>query len=944
MPDGQFDYDVFISYSHENEDWVHQWLLPRLKKAGLCTCIDMEDFAVGAPSLTEMERAVVQSAKTLLVLTPEYLASEWTEFENILTQTLDPAARQRRVIPLLLEDCDRPPRIAMLTYADFRPEGRREKELGRVVAAIKGERVAARGAGKTDSGLVPLPPLPHFAHPYPLQEHFTGRVRYRKMLTQWLVGGDCPVFCVTAIGGTGKSALSWAWVQRDVLGNQLPGAAADRPEDAAACCVPEDSRPEGILWWSFYERQSTFGAFLNEALAYTTGGQVNPADIPSDYDKARTLLNLLRQRRILLVLDGFERQLRAYARLDAAYQGDAVTEDDRANFRSCADPHAARFLQEAAALPLRSRLLLTSRLFPACLGGMGGCKHEDLTDMQPEEAVAFLDAYRIKGTRAEKEEACRPYGYHPFSLRLLAGLIVKDKQDPRDIRAAKRHPIVPELKGKERHHILTVSYDTLEKEKQTLLSQMAAFRSPMAYDAIAHLNPYKTGEEFDVALQELIDRGLLLHDLEENRYDLHPVVRQYAYERLTDREREGTHTRLRDYFSAVPQPEKAEKLENLAPTIELYHHTVGAGRYDDAARLLRDRLGDPLFYRFGAYFTYIELLRALFPEGEDKPPRLATERTQSWTCTALANSYSLSGHPRRAEAIQAMGNGLDEKAADRLNLAIGLSNLATTQRSLGQLAAAEQNLHRRIALCREIDDEWREATGHLELCCLLSHEAAFDRAAAEADTALAAFTKVGDTQGQGIVWAYRALRALLMGDPTAAPDAARRARELAYQQARSGKPNQRDLTRAEWLQGAGLVALAASKEAKRTQHLNEAEDQLTEALTRCRRINLVELEPDILLAWAKWHHLKGDAAQARKDAEEALTVADRCEYRLAQADCHNFLAAFSQHEGDTKAAIEHARTAYERAWCDGPPHCYKPALEEAERLLNSLGAAPPRMS
>jgi hypothetical protein len=38
-------------------------------------------------------------------------------------------------------------------------------------------------------------------------------------------------------------------------------------------------------------------------------------------------------------------------------------------------------------------------------------------------------------------------------------------------------------------------------------------------------------------------------------------------------------------------------------------------------------------------------------------------------------------------------------------------------------------------------------------------------------------------------------------------------------------------------------------------------------------------------------------------------------------------------------AREQAEVAKERAWCDGPPHCYKPALEEAERLLEEIAEA-----
>ena len=104
----------------------------------------------------------------------------------------------------------------------------------------------------------------------------------------------------------------------------------------------------------------------------------------------------------------------------------------------------------------------------------------------------------------------------------------------------------------------------------------------------------------------------------------------------------------------------------------------------------------------------------------------------------------------------------------------------------------------------------------------------------------------------------------------------------------------------------------------------------------CRRSNNVESEPDILLAWARWHRAKGDPDSARAAALEALSIADRAEYRLVQADCRNFLARLALGSGDTSAARKEAEIARERAWCDGPPHCYKPALDEADRLLAQL--------
>lgn len=133
----RFRYDVFVSYSHRNSDWVRGWLVPQLKAAGLKVCVDHESFEPGAPSLTEMERAVLQSRKTVMVLTPEYLQSEWAEFENILGQTLDPAAHRRRLLPVLLMRCEPPRRIQILVRLDFTRSTEHREERVRLIAAIR---------------------------------------------------------------------------------------------------------------------------------------------------------------------------------------------------------------------------------------------------------------------------------------------------------------------------------------------------------------------------------------------------------------------------------------------------------------------------------------------------------------------------------------------------------------------------------------------------------------------------------------------------------------------------------------------------------------------------------------------------------------------------------------------------------------------------------------
>ena len=156
-----FRYDVFISYSHRDASWVQDWLLPQLEAAKARVCIDFRDFEPGAPSITEMERAVLQSRKTLLVLTPNYLDSAWTEFENILAQTLDPAARQRRLLPLLLEPCALPLRISSLTYLDFTRPDRTDFQLKRLLSSLAAEMPATTDAASrpaTDTVVSPSSP------------------------------------------------------------------------------------------------------------------------------------------------------------------------------------------------------------------------------------------------------------------------------------------------------------------------------------------------------------------------------------------------------------------------------------------------------------------------------------------------------------------------------------------------------------------------------------------------------------------------------------------------------------------------------------------------------------------------------------------------------------------------------------------------------------------
>ena len=132
------EYNVFVSYNHADSAWVWNWLVPKLKSEGLKVCTDRDSFAIGVPSVVNMERAVESSRHTLLVLTPAWLASEWTQFEALLVQTSDPVGLRQQLIPVLREPCELPPRLSMLTYADLTDRADVDLEFAKVLKALQG--------------------------------------------------------------------------------------------------------------------------------------------------------------------------------------------------------------------------------------------------------------------------------------------------------------------------------------------------------------------------------------------------------------------------------------------------------------------------------------------------------------------------------------------------------------------------------------------------------------------------------------------------------------------------------------------------------------------------------------------------------------------------------------------------------------------------------------
>jgi WD40 repeat protein len=131
QPSNNISYDLFISHSAANCDWVNGYLRPAL---GLPTSrvITPEDFTPGRSVVTEFERAVSTSRYSLLVLSPAYLNDQWSTFGEQLASYSSVHEQRDRVVPLLLKECELPLHVNFRVSLDCTDSGNWESEVARV--------------------------------------------------------------------------------------------------------------------------------------------------------------------------------------------------------------------------------------------------------------------------------------------------------------------------------------------------------------------------------------------------------------------------------------------------------------------------------------------------------------------------------------------------------------------------------------------------------------------------------------------------------------------------------------------------------------------------------------------------------------------------------------------------------------------------------------------
>jgi len=567
----------------------------------------------------EYERAIELGRPTLIfIMGPKHLVTE----DDI---ELDTEKRQKlkEFIARVKED-DR-------LYTEFNDLAEFKTEAIKVVAELRQrleeQNTTAPEPPKPESKQPETPEqpktLPFKAVPDYLGGHkFVGRKEELQTLNEWALQADPhPLLIFEAIGGNGKSMLTWHWVKNNapVIRNNWAG----------------------IFWYSFYERGALMEDFLQHALAYMTGQDIDKFRKRPTGVLGEQFIEQLKARPWLIICDGLERILVAYHRIDAAQLPDEEAgKEDTISNRNTTDairPEDDELLRKLAA-DCPSKVLITSRLMPKILLNQSttpvqGVKHERLSGLRPADAAALMKAAGMVGNTQNIQNFLKRHcDCHPLVTGVIAGIINKFNPARSDFDAWQIHPegeaslnLAKLDLTQKRNHIVTTAMVALEGQALKLLQMMALLTNASNYELLQALCQQESiaKEELNNGIRTLEERGLLQYDRHAQRYDLHPVVRGVALGQMGQNVKTELGNTVVDHFSqqTIKPRHEVESLKDIAPAIQMVETLLNIKAYDQAFKVIEQyKLVYTLYQYLHRPHELLRMLQPFFPNGWSAAP------------------------------------------------------------------------------------------------------------------------------------------------------------------------------------------------------------------------------------------------------------------------------------------------------------------------------------
>lgn len=208
-------WDFFVSYTQADRAWA-EWIAWILEEDGHKVLVQAWDFVPGSNWTQSMQEGVTRATRTIAVLSEKYLTSLFGTAEWQEAWRADPDGAERKLIPVRVEDCERPGFLGSVVGIDLfgREEARAKAKLRQAVAhAIDGRakpRKPPGFPGRAITRQARFPgALPTVWRVAPRNVNFTGCDHELARISQDLSAGTTlTVHSLHGLGGVGKSQLA----------------------------------------------------------------------------------------------------------------------------------------------------------------------------------------------------------------------------------------------------------------------------------------------------------------------------------------------------------------------------------------------------------------------------------------------------------------------------------------------------------------------------------------------------------------------------------------------------------------------------------------------------------------------------------------------------------------------------------------------------------------
>jgi len=550
-----------------------------------------------------------------------------------------------------------------------------------------------------------------------------------------------------------------------------------------------------------------------------------------------------------------------------------------------------------------------------------------LDHLSLDSGKELLEHLGVKGEPDELKQASREFGCHALALTLLGSYLTVVYDG--DVR--KRDKIA-RLTDEEEHggHAKRVmeSYEEWFKGKPELniLYIMGVFGRPAEGGAIKALmtKPVINGLTSDFkklsyknwrfALNRLRKVELLSNEdaFGSDKQDCHPLIREHFGEKLKENNSEAwkeAHSRLYDYYKNQAE-EHPDTIEGMVPLFEAVAHGCQAGRYQEALekvyypRILR---GSEHFSwkKLGSFGADLAVMSGFFDQPWSQSAAELTEASKSFVLAQTGLYLNALG--RLAEATQPMQASLEVSISQENweNAAIVAGNFSELLLTMGDLALSVEYAKQSVNLADKSGHAFKRMTNRAKLSDAL-HQAGH---LSEAEATLKEAEEIQKEFEPEYPFLY-SVRGFQYCN-------------LLLDQGRFQEVQSRAEKFFEWrlpsdsLLDIGLDHLSLGKahflqeQEEETDDFTPAAEHLNKAVDGLRQAGRQDLLPLGLLARSELYRVQGAFEKAQRDLDEAMTIAERGDMGLHQADCHLEYAclylAMGEKEEDARRNLDTAK-------------------------------------